>query len=334
MNPPEIFFDPQTGLLRSGWRVLVFVFVLLMPYKLLGWFVGAGRQAAEAAKTEAQFDLSLETMTVYVFLVIWVMFISWLCLRLLEQLDLGALGLAFYRGWWRDVLLGCLVSAVMMIAVVVIQMLSGGTRLLLNPLFWKTVDGARMIDWGGIFLLGGHLGQLLLLFIFAGAFEELLCRGYAFQTLLRGAPAIVPMLLLSLIFGLLHLENPNVTFFSIANTVLAGVWLSVAYLKTRGLWFPTALHFTWNWMMGAFFGLPVSGIKNAASSSVFLASNDAPLWLTGGSYGCEGGAAATMILLAATVVIWNARWLKEAESEGQVPELTNLKLEIPDKPGL
>ncbi len=334
MNPSEIFFDRKAGTLRSGWRVLVFVFVLLMPYKVLGWLAGAGGQAAEAARADSQFDFSFEMTTTYIFVVIWVMFVSWLCLRLLERLNLSALGFAFYRGWWRDLLLGCLVSVVMIVAVVAIQRMSGGTRLMLNPLFWKTADGARAIDWPGIRLLSGHLGQMLVLFIFAGAFEELLCRGYAFQTLLRGASAVVPMLLLSLIFGLLHLENPNVTFFSIANTVLAGVWLSVAYLKTRGLWFPTALHFTWNWMMGAFFGLPVSGIKNAASSSVFLASSDAPLWLTGGSYGCEGGAAATVILMLATVVIWQARWLKSAESEDRTPEISNLKLEIPDESSL
>jgi hypothetical protein len=32
--------------------------------------------------------------------------------------------------------------------------------------------------------------------------------------------------------------------------------------------------------------------------------------LTGGGYGCEGGAAATVVLLLAILLIWRARWLQ------------------------
>ena len=112
-------------------------------------------------------------------------------------------------------------------------------------------------------------------------------------------------------FGLVHLGNPSSTKFSTLNTILAGVWLAVAYLKTRSLWFPTALHLGWNWMMGAFFGIPISGLK-MIRYPVFVAANDAPLWLSGGNYGCEGGVAATIVLVIATLVIGRAKWLQVA----------------------
>ncbi|HEY6404418.1 MAG TPA: CPBP family intramembrane glutamic endopeptidase, partial [Blastocatellia bacterium] len=95
-----------------------------------------------------------------------------------------------------------------------------------------------------------------------------------------------------------------------ANTTLAGIWLSVAYLKTRNLWFPTELHFMWNWTMGVFFGIPISGLLT--ERPLFIVSNDGPVWLTGGNYGSEGGVAATLVLIIATIVIWRARWLRVA----------------------
>jgi membrane protease YdiL (CAAX protease family) len=121
-------------------------------------------------------------------------------------------------------------------------------------------------------------------------------------------PAIVPILLLSVYFAYGHWENPSRTFFSTANTVLAGVWLSLAYLKTRSLWLPTALHFGWNWTMGAVFGLPVSGLL-IPQHPLLISTSGAPLWLTGGSYGPEAGAAATIVVIASTILIWRAKWL-------------------------
>lgn len=322
MKVLSLFVNPIKGSLRSGWRVLIFFSVLLLPYLLFSGLSGGGESAPT---NEAQFSFDLGMILTYVVLDGWLLLVSWLCLWLLERMGLIRLGFGFYPGWWRDLLLGCAMAAGMMIVIVVIQTLSGGTRLMLNPLLWKTVAGTRAIDWPGVLLLLTKTSWLLLIFIVAGTFEELLCRGYAFQTLLRDVPSVVPIMILSLIFGLMHVGNPNVTVFGIINTILAGVWLSVAYLKTRGLWFPTALHFMWNWTMGAFFGLPVSGLDTGSGASVFIAANESPVWLTGGNYGPEGGATTTLVLIIASVVIWRANWLRNAEAE-QIPETPELIL--------
>jgi hypothetical protein len=173
----------------------------------------------------------------------------------------------------------------------------------------------------------------LVVLILAGAFEELVYRGYAFQTLLRDLPEFTPILLFSIFFGLAHWNNPSRTFFSTANTVLAGVWLSMAYLRTRSLWFPTALHGAWNWMMGAFFGLPVSGLR-IPEHPILASTSDAPFWLTGGSYGSEGGAAATIVLVIAIAVAQRARWLSVSpEMNAALSERTASK-ESPTRLGL
>ncbi|MBI1760202.1 MAG: CPBP family intramembrane metalloprotease [Acidobacteria bacterium] len=287
----SLFIHPQTGLLRSGWRVLGFVSIAVLP-RIAAAFVTL--PAPATAKTEAVFEMSGAMIVVYLALVIWVALVSWFCLHFLEGLRFGALGYALHRGWWRDVLLGLAMSVLMIVVVVALQTLSGGTKLQFNPLGWRTLIG-------GFTLASGLL-------LMAAVFEEIVFRGYAFQTLLRDVPAVVPMVLLALVFGLAHWSNPNRTLFSAINTALAGVWLAVAYLKTRSLWFPTALHFGWNWTMGLCFGLPISGLP--LRNSLLLSTDQGPRWLTGGSYGCEGGVPATIIFALATLLIWRAGWLR------------------------
>ncbi len=288
-----IFFNPQTKQLRSGWRVLIFAVLLLSPQLLLSLFQGERRE------TGSTFEMSLAMIMVYALIVGWVVLVSWGCLHLLEGLKLSSLGFDFGRGWWREIICGCAIAVLMIVAVVLLQWVSGGTQISPNPIYWR----AGAFERAGWLMVVKEVLTALVLLILAGTFEELVYRGYPFQTLLRGAPAAVPIFLFALLFGFGHWKNPSRTFFSTANTILAGVWLALAYLKTRRLWFPTALHFTWNWMMGPFFGLPVSGLL-IPRHPVFVSTSEAPLWVTGGSYGSEGGAAATLVLLISIMLIW------------------------------
>lgn len=298
MTLTHLFLNPQTKLPRSGWRALLFTLIMIAPNVLLSSFGNASTQSSVPLTASAGLIIS------YFILVIWALLVSWFCLRFFERLKLRALGLTWHRGWWREVGWGVLIAALMMGAVVGLQVIGGGTRLTLNPL-WRD---AQTSGW---LIIGKDCLAALLLFIGAGAFEELLYRGYALQTLLRGLPPLLPLLLLSLLFGIGHWENPHRTVFSTLNTVLAGVWLAVAYLKTRSLWLPAALHCTWNWTMGALFGLPVSGLQ-IPQQPILIATSGAPVWLTGGDYGSEGGAATTAVFIIAIVIIWRARWLTVA----------------------
>ena len=304
MNPTELIINPQSGLLRAGWRAAIFFALLTLPYLIYGLLPKNAKTDSGAAPIVA-IDVSPGTILTYAVFVAWVVAVSWVCLRFLERMKLSALGFAFHRGWFGDVLKGCAISAVMIAAVVALQIAGGGTRLSFNPILRQGHGG---VNWAGVRTVAAEMLAALVLLILAAAFEELIFRGYAFQTLLRGAPAIVPILLFSIYFGWAHWNNPNRTLFSTVNTTLAGVWLSIAYLRTRSLWFPTALHFAWNWTMGVFFGVPISGLR--IDRPLLITLNDGPVWLTGGDYGSEGGAAATVLLIAAIAVIWRARWLR------------------------
>src|SRR5215468_4715328 len=305
MNPTELILNPQTGRLRAGWRAAIFIALLNLPYLIYG-LLPKNVETSPVAAPIVAIDVSPGMILTYAVLVVWVVAVSWVCLRFLERMKISSLGFALRGGWFGDVLKGCAIGGLMIASVVTLQIIGGGARLSFNPIL-RQEQGA--INWAGVRMVAAEMFAALVLLILAAAFEELIFRGYAFQTLLRGAPAIVPILLFSIYFGWAHWNNPNRTLFSTANTALAGVWLSIAYLRTRSLWFPTALHFMWNWTMGAFFGIPVSGLRIPQYPILVLSGGD-PVWLAGGSYGSEGGAAATVALVIAIVVIWRAPWLR------------------------
>jgi CAAX protease family protein len=290
MNPTTLFINPQTKLLRSPWRILVFV--SLSPQILL---LTSPDRHENRAGIEASFPV-ISGIAIYL---TWTILLSWFCLRFFDHLSLGSLGFSVHKGWARHILTGSLIGALMTVAVVVLQICGGGTRVSMNDIWWR--GGA--IDFYGLQTTVSETLAALVLLIFAGSFEELTFRGYPFQTLLRCTPAVIPILLFSLYFGISHGENPGTTFLSTVNTVLAGIWFSVAYLKTRSLWFTSSLHFTWNWMLGPFFGLPVSGYR-IPRHPIFISTSESPIWLTGGDYGSEGGVAATFVIIIATIFIW------------------------------
>jgi uncharacterized protein len=321
----NFFVDPTNNQLRGVWRA--FILIAISPLTL-NFLVEA--LLSSSAKNEASsngMSLGFGTILMYVLLCGWVVLASWACLKLFEKMRLGSLGFGFFRGCGKEIFLGLVISAAMIIATVTLQMIGGGTRIILNPLFWKTVDGARSLDFTGMKMILVETILTFILFSFAGAFEELMFRGYAFQTILRdGIHPAIPILVLSIFFGALHWGNPDSTIFSTVNTILAGIWLSVAYLKTRSLWFATALHVGWNWTMGMIFGLPVSGMK-LPRYPILLSTSEAPKWLTGEGYGSEGGAAATLILLIATILIWKSKNLTVAPGMQKMLGVQDIKLD-------
>jgi uncharacterized protein len=157
----------------------------------------------------------------------------------------------------------------------------------------------------------GQTGFYLACFALAAAFEELLWRGYAFQVLVQGTGKIPAVVIAAALFGVAHLANPNANALGTLNTMLAGVWLSVAYLRTRSLWLPISLHTAWNFSEGFLFGFPVSGLR--CPETILRLSLQGPAWITGGDYGPEAGALCLPIFLAATLYL---AWAKRVRPAG------------------
>lgn len=136
----------------------------------------------------------------------------------------------------------------------------------------------------------------LLLF---GAFgEEMLFRGYAFQTLVKGSGPFAALLPASVLFALAHASNQNVSLLGLVNTFGFGLVLGYAYLRSRDLWLPIAIHFGWNWAL-AIFGLNVSGFRMGVTGFV-VRWRVSDLW-SGGAYGPEASLLTCGII---AVLLW------------------------------
>jgi hypothetical protein len=301
----QIFINPQRQMLRSGWRVVVF-FAILVPlltmFGALSVFILAGGDTTRArAMTSDPFATSVQNLL----LILAAVITSAICLRLFERYPVRSIGYQLHVGWWRDYLIGAVMAAMMMSVIVGIEWSAGFLSLR-----WSAISANDLLY---------SLVVSLVFFSIAGAFEEIICRGYPLQTMLRDLHPAWGVLVMSTLFSLAHAGNPNVSTLGLFNTILAGVWLAVAYLKTRSLWLCTSLHWSWNWTMSAVYGLNVSGLEGIVKGSLFTSQQTGPEWLTGGAYGPEGGLIVTVVILAFTVLLWRARWLAPARQRIEPP---------------
>lgn len=323
MHPNELFVN-ASGQLRSAWRLVIFVVVYLIILFLLTSAVRLLYAFAINAVPERIGRDYFQNPVFRLMLLIAALAAGYICTRWLEGLPWRALGLWFHTAWLRDLAFGSLIGFFSLALATGIATAGGGLTF--------TISGRAA--------LAGVLQTLLfsaLLFMIAGLAEEALFRGYPLQTLARANFAGLGVLLTSVPFAAVHLQNPNVVAgFTFINTALAGIWFAFAYLKTRSLWFPLGIHWSWNWALGSVFGLPVSGISDLAPHPLMMGADHGPAWLTGGSYGIEGGVACTVTLIISTIFIFRTSLVKTSpemkdlapkaqivEPTGQSPELSS-----------
>ena len=133
-------------------------------------------------------------------------------------------------------------------------------------------------------------------------FEEILFRGIIFRIIEEKLGSYLALIVSALIFGLLHLANPNSSLINaLGLAIQAGLLLASAYIYSRSLWFPIAIHFAWNFTQAGIFGATVSG--NSLSKSLLTTKIQGVEWLSGGRFGPEGSIQATIFCLIATIVL-------------------------------
>lgn len=122
--------------------------------------------------------------------------------------------------------------------------------------------------------------------------EEIAFRGVPLVLLASVAGRGTAIVVLALLFALVHLQNPDVSALAIGNIALAGVVLGLAFYGPGGLWTAWGAHLGWNGALAAL-DAPVSGLPLRMPLLDFVPGN--PAWLTGGSFGPEGGLVATIV---------------------------------------
>ena len=187
------------------------------------------------------------------------------------------------KGIGRQVITGIALGAVLQSLTILVIYLAGGFRVItINPI---------------LFVIPSLVGAFAV-----AVFEEVIVRGIVFRLIEKRWGSYVALLVSALIFGVLHLANPNSSVIAaLGLAIQAGLLLASAYIYSRSLWFPIAIHFAWNFTETGIFGANVSG--NAVSRTLLTTKIDGPEWITGGSFGPEGSIQATLFCLVVTVVL-------------------------------
>ena len=133
-------------------------------------------------------------------------------------------------------------------------------------------------------------------------FEEILIRGILFRIMEEKLGSYIALIISAIVFGGLHLINPNSSLISATCVAVeGGLLLGVAYIYSRSLWLPIAIHFAWNFMQSGIFGAITSG--NEKTNSLLTIQLTGSKFITGGAFGPEGTIQAIIFCLIATMVL-------------------------------
>ena len=271
----------RAGTVRTIWRMLLYILIagiLTLTVQGVSRFFfesPGGKQEIDSVRSIIGFFISDALL----------IFAAGIMLKAIDRRPFTLYGLGFHRGWLVEFAGGMAWGVILLLAVFVLLLLSSSGTVVMSGIDPPVRAG---------------IGRMFLVFLGAAALEELVMRGYLFQAFVEGTTPIIGVVAFSGLFGLGHTSNEHWGLIGFLNTSLAGVLLSVLYLKTRSLWLPIGVHTTWNWTQGSILGIPVSGIDIDESIVTFSPSGSTVL--NGGEFGAEGSIFATAILTAA--IIW------------------------------
>jgi uncharacterized protein len=206
-----------------------------------------------------------------------------LALRIYERGNLSDIGLGWTAASRRNLSLGLLGG------------LGAGLVVVLLPLIFQLAGYQRV---AGERLAWPSMLFVSILLLFGAVGEEMLFRGYGFQVLVRGVGPFATILPVSVLFGLAHSQNLNFGPLALLNTILWGVVLGFAYLRSGDLWLPIGLHFGWNWVL-PLLGANLSGFTMDVTGYAMywkVAGRTGDI-LGGGAYGPEGGLLTTAVAI-------------------------------------
>lgn len=279
------FWNRVEGRLRAGWRVLIHLVCYLYAPPLLNWAIGQPISLALARMLPELAPVS-DRLTLFGLRLVAVLVSTWLVVRFIDRRPWSEIGLQFDRPWWLDLLFGLFLGALLMSFIFAVEYYAG----------WVRVRDSFVVDSDATPFVTALIGPLVVSLVIS-IIEELLARGYQLRNMAEGLnmPRIGPTraivaswIISSLLFGLLHVFNPNATWLSTLYLMLTGVFFGLGYVLTGRLGLPIGLHFAWNFFQGNIFGFPVSGNIFGGATVILIEQGGPPLW-TGGAFGPEAG---------------------------------------------
>ena len=278
---------------HKGWLTAILsiipFFIFVSFFQGIG--VGLSTVLGERGVIDFDFDKYLEIEDMRDFLVadtiiqyfdlIGVLLLLWILMRFVDKEPFIKLGFSL-KGKINDIILGMTLGLLLMAVGYTILILLGEIKFI-----------GFNYDLKNIILL-------FLLFIAVSIAEETYVRGYVLKNLLQSFNPIISLIISSAIFSLLHFFNPNVNYIALTELFIAGILLGISYVYTKNLWFPIALHLSWNFFQ-VMFGFNVSGMDTYSLIEFEIIENNN---INGGDFGFEGSYLSILFSLIMMYFLW------------------------------
>jgi membrane protease YdiL (CAAX protease family) len=277
-----VFVGPNG--VRAGWRAALFVSLFLLFLTM----------AADAARL---LHLSLlgqpgpitpRVLGSQEALAVVCALLAALILARLERRPFGDYGMPLAQAFGKHFWIGAVWGVGAMSAMIFLIHALGGYSL--GAIDLPRAALARYaLEWAAVFLL-------------VGVYEEFFFRGYLLFTLSSGMRFWPAALLLSFLFGAVHLRNPGEGPVGALSVFVIGMFFCFTLRRTGTLWFAIGFHAAWDYCETYLYSVPDSGI--VMPGHLLSSSFHGPAWLTGGTIGPEGSIF-DFVVLAVVFVIFD-----------------------------
>lgn len=266
-DPDRIFMGPNG--LRAGWRICIW---LCLSIAFIAISVLIVRKTPFLYRQVSGQASGPWSVIVGEGSVVWGVFVAALIMSAIEGRKPGVYGLpknqAFKGYFWQGMLWGLVQVSLLVGLIAVAGGYSFGAIAQSNP---------DIIKNGVLFLIG---------FLLVGFFEEFTFRGYSQFTLSTGIGFWPSAIILSALFGAIHLGNPGEGAIGALSVFVIGMFFCLTLRRTGNLWFAVGLHCSFDWGETFLYSVPNSGTTTAGALS--HSALHGPRWLTGGTVGPEG----------------------------------------------
>lgn len=261
---------------HGAWLQIIWTFVLI----LIGQSIPELLKINTDTKTSNGF---INVLLCQFFIIIVVILYCYL----IERRNISSLGFST-KNILNKIGLGLLIGIGMMGGTFLLNLMTGSIHVTSNP----------NTKWG--FIAMAFVG-----FLIQGFAEEIAFRGFLMNSIASKKGVLAAIIGNSVLFGVLHGLNPNISVMAVINLILAGLTYSLIFYLTDSIFVVGIMHGLWNYLQGLIFGVAVSGIR-PPSTVLLTESIKSHSVLNGGDFGFEGGLISIIvhiIVLAVVIVL-------------------------------
>jgi uncharacterized protein len=293
---PRSLFLKKTGL-RAGWRFLIYTAIFFVLWNVSGLLINLALQPRRDEFSPAAQFLAESASFFSAFFAAWIM-------SLLEERSVNSYGLpaqnAFGKLFWQ----GCAFGLIQISLLIGLIAASGDYS------FGSVAEhGSELARWAVFWAA---------FFVVVAFFEEFLFRGYTLHTLAEGIGFWPAAIVMSAIFGAIHLNNSGEDWVGALGVVFVGLFWSFTLKRTGSLWFALGMHAAFDFGETFLFSVPDSGMLfpgHLSNATLHGAS-----WITGGAPGPEASVFDFVIILVFFVAVHFLYPAKPAPQPGLVFE--------------